>query len=30
MSLSLEEINGRRAELFNNYVTTTLQVVSVG
>ena len=30
MSLSLEEINERRHELFNNYVTTTLQIVSVG
>ena len=30
MSLTLEEINEKRHEMFNNYVTTTLQVISVG
>lgn len=30
VSLSLEEINEKREELFNNYVTTALQVVSIG
>ena len=30
MSFSLEEINEKRHELFNNYVSTMLQVVSVG
>lgn len=30
VSLSLPEINERKNELFNNYITTHLQVVSVG
>lgn len=29
VTLSLEEINERRHELFNNYVTTVLQVISI-
>jgi hypothetical protein len=30
VSLTLQEISERKNELFNNYITTDLQVVSVG